>query len=92
MSHCSFTRINQAGFVDIFDERLSNVKSLTECEVECLDWSHGICRSYTYNSKEKQCFLSHSSQKALGRSVLESLGPYLTSGEIDDCMDCEFFN
>ncbi|KAI6176263.1 hypothetical protein M3Y97_00779500 [Aphelenchoides bicaudatus] len=90
-THCAFTRINQAGFVDIFDVRLNAVKTLADCESKCLEWHKGICRSYTYNQQSKQCFLSHASQKALGRSVLESLGKDLISGEIDDCFDCKCF-
>jgi hypothetical protein len=87
-SSCGFTRINQAGFVDVFDLRLDNIGRLTDCETKCLSWTQGICRSYTYDNAKKRCYLSHGSQKALGRSVLESLGPSLQSGEIDDCMSC----
>lgn len=88
-SHCSFTRINQAGFVDVFDLRLENVQNLADCESKCLEWNQGLCRSYTFDNKQKHCYLSHASQKALGRSVLESLGPNLQSGEIDDCINCK---
>lgn len=56
-----------------------------------MDWNKGACRSYTYNKATKQCFLSHASQKALGRSVLENLGKDLSSGEIDDCINCKSF-
>ncbi|KAI6217042.1 PAN-1 domain containing protein [Aphelenchoides fujianensis] len=86
---CNFVRINQAGFVDVFDRRLSGIKDIQQCEAECLTWRYGTCRSYTYNKKTRHCFLSHANQKALGRSVLDSLSEDLSSGELDDCINFE---
>lgn len=87
-SFCGFTRISQAGFVDVFDARLDDVKDLVDCESKCLAWNKGFCRSYTYDKSSKLCYISHANQKALGRSVLESLGENLSSGEVDDCLKC----
>ncbi|KAI6200731.1 hypothetical protein M3Y96_00765300 [Aphelenchoides besseyi] len=87
--NCDFTRINQAGFVDVFDERLDNIRDQEECEAECLSWTNGHCRSYTYNKRTRHCYMSHASQKALGRSVLDSLSDELSSGELNDFeLDC----
>ncbi|KAI6214423.1 hypothetical protein M3Y94_00266600 [Aphelenchoides besseyi] len=87
--NCNFIRINQAGFVDVFDERIDNIRNQQECESECLSWNKGHCRSYTYNKRTKHCYMSHASQKALGRSVLDSLSEDLSSGELNDCVNFE---
>ncbi|CAD5227238.1 unnamed protein product [Bursaphelenchus xylophilus] len=87
--HCGFVRINQAGFVDIFDIRIEKIKDLSQCESICLDWRFGVCRAYTYNKKSKQCYISHNGQRATGRSVLETIDDNLAYGELDDCVNFE---
>lgn len=86
---CGFIRLGQAGFVDMFDVRLANVKSVQKCEIICLDWRFGTCRSYTYNKVTKQCYINHATQRSSGKSVLENLDKNLVSGEIDDCVNCK---
>ncbi|CAD5220494.1 unnamed protein product [Bursaphelenchus okinawaensis] len=87
--NCGFTRINQAGFIDIFDSKIEKVQDLTQCENICLDWRFGTCRSYTYDKKTNSCYLSHNGQRATGRSVLETIDNNLAYGELEDCVNFE---
>ena len=49
-----------------------------------------VCRSYTHSTELKLCYLSHQAPRAMGRSVLDSMGRDLSSGELDNCQQCEW--
>uniref|UniRef100_A0A915EUC0 Protein SPT2 homolog n=1 Tax=Ditylenchus dipsaci TaxID=166011 RepID=A0A915EUC0_9BILA len=95
-TQCSFLRVNQAGFTDLFDVILDGVEAKGVCEQKCLDsmrfnqhsrkHSAAICRSYVYDTDSQKCYLSHVSQRAFGRNVLENINPNLFSGDLDNCM------
>ena len=91
-SHCGFSRINQAGFVEPFSALLFQIRSPEQCQQACLSTilsqNSSICRSWTHDSSTNRCYLSHLALRGLGRNVLEQLGNGLSSGELDECMNC----
>lgn len=80
------------GFTDIFDARLESVTDASTCERVCLAWTPGICRSYTFDSLKRYCYLSHLAHRTLGRNPLENMNSNYMTGELDDCLHCEDFN
>lgn len=92
-------RINKAGFVDIYDTVLT-AYNRNECEQHCLNTisflsqslsiSQTICRSYTFDAFTNKCYLSHLNQKKFGRNYLENFNTNLSSGDLENCLQCMF--
>ncbi|KJH51856.1 PAN domain protein [Dictyocaulus viviparus] len=88
-SKCSFMRLTSAGFTDVYDKVLSNVDDVEECEIFCIEETKlsDPCRSYTYNTSSRFCYLSHQDGRSAGRSPLSNRNPSLIHGTLDDCID-----
>lgn len=90
-------RVNKAGFVDTFDTIVS-AYNRDACEEQCLNAlsfttqsqlvTPTICRAYTFDSSKKKCYLSHLSQKQFGRNILDSMNENLSSGDLENCIQC----
>ena len=82
----------QAGYIDVFDARLDAVSDFLTCEKICFAWQKGTCRSFTYDSKERRCYLSHTSPKIFGWNPMENMNSDYSFGEVDNCMKCKLFD
>uniref|UniRef100_A0AC34Q2J7 Uncharacterized protein n=1 Tax=Panagrolaimus sp. JU765 TaxID=591449 RepID=A0AC34Q2J7_9BILA len=90
-SNCTVMKLNQVGYTDMFDVRLDAVADLSTCETICLSWKQGLCRSFTFDKREKRCFISHSTPKLFGWQPMMHLNDDLTFGEIDNCFKFDLF-
>ncbi|VDK19903.1 unnamed protein product, partial [Anisakis simplex] len=89
-ARCHFQRVHSSGLTDVFDERLSKVESVEDCERLCLRWRDGMCRSYTYDKSGHICYLSHVTSRSLGLNPLDFMtNSNLSTADLDDCFQCE---
>uniref|UniRef100_A0A0M3HEY4 Apple domain-containing protein n=1 Tax=Ascaris lumbricoides TaxID=6252 RepID=A0A0M3HEY4_ASCLU len=84
-TRCHFLRVHSAGFTDIFDVRLQQISDVDACERACLSWTHGVCRSFTFDRTDNSCYLSHTTGRALGKNPLDMTNVNLSTGDLDDC-------
>lgn len=89
-AQCQFMRMRSSGFTDVFDERIVDVSSEATCEQNCLNWSRGTCRSFTYHRGTHMCFLSHASARTLSKKPVLNYNQNLSFGDLEDCMQCLF--
>uniref|UniRef100_A0A914R4K3 Apple domain-containing protein n=1 Tax=Parascaris equorum TaxID=6256 RepID=A0A914R4K3_PAREQ len=54
----------------------------------CLAWTHGFCRSFTFDRTDSSCYLSHTTGRALGKNPLDMTNVNLSTGDLDDCFKC----
>lgn len=92
IAQCHFIRMQSSGFTDFFDERIADVSDVTECEQLCLTWDSGSCRYFTHHRGTRMCYLSHTSPRTLNKNPLQNYDLNLSSGDLEDCVQCQFRN
>lgn len=92
VAQCQFVRMQSSGFTDFFDERIADVSGIAECEQLCLTWDSGNCRYFTYHRATRMCYLSHTSPRTLNKNLLQNYDLNLSSGDLEDCIQCQFRN
>lgn len=86
---CTFMRVAGGGLIEHSDQVLKKVESSTVCEEYCTlrTFTSDPCRSYTYDSSTKNCYLEHSSSRMVGKSPLQNMNEHLSHGDLEDCVD-----
>uniref|UniRef100_A0A0N4Z938 Apple domain-containing protein n=1 Tax=Parastrongyloides trichosuri TaxID=131310 RepID=A0A0N4Z938_PARTI len=84
---CIFQQYHNTWIGEKFIVKLLNIESVTSCEKHCLSTKSFECHSYSYDKKNKYCYLSDQLIKTINENIVKSPSNDIISGEMTNCIN-----